>query len=217
MKIIFNILCLILLISSCSPTVDRSELFSLTDAALDSLPSFDKIEKESKDKEFKTKDGKYEIHSYSRSITIYVRNIYNEYDELQEYEMLEDALFNRYANDKRVNEVRLEHGQYGETIWIDCYTPNPIQKDMDINEEFIMEWSSPSGDDLKDIVKIMVRYKLKMCGEFYYKGSVQDPNKNLIACSPDGKNFNMFIINTLGDGWIESLDDKDKAKLKRPY
>ncbi len=51
----------------------------------------------------------------------------------------------------------------------------------------------------------------------FFKGSVQDPNKNLIACSPDGNNFNMFIINTLGDGWIESLDDKDKAKLKKPY
>lgn len=214
---IFNIISLILLISSCSPNIDRSELFSLTDAALDSLPTLDKTEEESKEKEFKTKDGKYEIHSYDRSIRIYVQNINDEFDELQEYEMLEDVLNNRYANDKRVNEVRLEHGQYGETIWIDCYTPNPIQKDMDINEEFIMEWSSPSGNDFKEISKIMVRYKLKMCGEFYYKGSVQDPNKNLIACSRDGKNFNMFIINTLGDGWIESVNDKDKAKLKNPY
>jgi hypothetical protein len=217
LKLILFVLSVLTLISSCSSSPDRTELFKLTDSILDSIPSMDDLGNQDKEIIKSTKDGKYEIMQYARSLTVYVRKIYDDYDEMIEYEELEVEFANRYGNDSRVNEVKLNSSQYGYSLEIDCYVPNPIQKDMDINEEFKMEWSSPSGDNLFTLAKIMVRYKLKMCGEFYYKGSIQNPNKYLIACTPNGKSFNMFIVNTLGDGWIESLDDNEKAKLKKPY
>ncbi len=221
MKLIINIFLLLLFISSCSPSPDRSELFKLTDSIIDSLPPIKKtdIGEEVEDKTISTKDGKYEIHCYyfSRSIIIYANQIYDDWDLLTEYEELQNELSNRYSNNDKVNEVKMRSSQFGNSIEIDCNTPIPIQKDLNINEEFKMEWSSLTTNDFSDIVKIIVKYKLKMCGEFYWKGSIQDPNKYLIACTPNGKSFNIFIVNTLGDGWIESLNDDEKAELKKPY
>ncbi|MBP6460330.1 MAG: hypothetical protein KA264_09555 [Crocinitomicaceae bacterium] len=217
MKLILHIFLVLLLVSSCISSPDRTELFNLTDSILDSIPPMDSQDIVENDKSIITKDGKYEVSYFGRTVTVYVRKIYDEYDEMKEYEELTEELTNRYIRDDRVNEVKLNSSQYGYSLKIDCYVPNPIQKEMSINEEFKMEWSSPFGDNLKDIAKIMVRYKLKMCGEFYYKESIQDPNKKLISCTPDGKSFNVFIVNTLGDGWIESLKDDQKAKLKKPY
>lgn len=216
-KLILFALSIITLISSCSSSPDRTELFKLTDSILDSIPSMDDLGHRDKEIIKSTKDGKYEIMQYARSLTIYARKIYDDYDEMIEYEELEVEFTNRYKNDSRVNEIKLNSSEYGYSLEIDCYVPNPIQKDLKINEEFIMEWSSVTGDDFSDIVKIIAKNKLKMCGEFYWKGSIQDPNKYLIACTPNGKSFNMFIVNTLGEGRIQSLDDDEKAELKKPY
>jgi hypothetical protein len=54
------------------------------------------------------------------------------------------------------------------------------------------EWRSPQGTEYLDFGKIIVKNKIKVCGE--YKVKEMQRNEFLLACTPDGTNWEYFVI-----------------------
>lgn len=79
---------------------------------------------------------------------------------------------------------------------------------------YSMDWRTPNREEIVTIGRLMVKSNLSGCGE-YYLISVED-NEYVIACTPDGQNWNYYV------SWpkqekIYRANDEMLSKLSPPY
>ena len=63
-----------------------------------------------------------------------------------------------------------------------------------INETYIGEWVSANNSEAQKITKTLIKNNISGCGEYYVKESTENNNEYLVACSSDGKNWNLYIV-----------------------
>lgn len=79
---------------------------------------------------------------------------------------------------------------------------------------YSMEWRSPSREEIVSIGQLMIKSNVSGCGEYYLK-AVQN-NEYVIACTPDGHNWN-YYVSWPKQNKLYSANEEMLEKLTPPY
>ena len=88
--------------------------------------------------------------------------------------------------------------------------PTTIMNDSNTYEQ---SWRSPQGTEYTEIGKLIVQNNIKICGEYHVKEVTT--GEYVIACSPDGINWQYFVAYTK-IGKFYRASDEMVAKLTPP-
>lgn len=91
----------------------------------------------------------------------------------------------------------------------------PKEPQTIINDPITYEqsWRNPRGAEYAEIGKLIVQNNITICGEYHVKEVT--PGEYLIACSPDGINWQYFVAYTK-IGKFYRASDEMVAKLTPP-
>lgn len=88
--------------------------------------------------------------------------------------------------------------------------PTAIMNDSNTYEQ---SWRSPRGTEYVEIGKLIVQNNIKICGEYHVKEVTA--GEYVIACSPDGNNWQYFVAYTKIEKFYRASDEM-VAKLTPP-
>jgi hypothetical protein len=66
-------------------------------------------------------------------------------------------------------------------------------------------WRSPRGTEYREIGKLIIQNNIRICGEYHVKEVT--PGEYLIACSPDGTNWQYFVAYTTIGKFYRASDE----------
>lgn len=84
---------------------------------------------------------------------------------------------------------------------------------MNDSKTYEQSWRTPRGTEYADIGKLIVQNNIKICGEYHVKEVTK--GEYVIACSPDGINWQYFVAYTK-IGKFYRASDEMVAKLTPP-
>ncbi|MBW8327289.1 MAG: hypothetical protein K0M50_21170 [Prolixibacteraceae bacterium] len=99
--------------------------------------------------------------------------------------------------------------------YIDENGIKPKEPQTIINDQTTYEqsWRSPRGSEYAEIGKLIVQNNITICGEYHVKEV--SPGEYVIACSPDGTNWQYFVAYT-AIGKFYRASDEMVTKLTPP-
>jgi hypothetical protein len=82
-----------------------------------------------------------------------------------------------------------------------------------IKEEFKEDWrSTRSGEDIV-IGRSIVSSKMSNCAEYYIKKSTEDPDRYLLACTPDLENWSFYMVSITKETCTPVTDSSINAPI----
>ncbi len=90
---------------------------------------------------------------------------------------------------------------------------NSNNKELTINERYPMPWTDPGNAEMMKVSRSLVKNNITGCGEYYVRNSAVDDGECLVACTPDGENWNYYIV------WynIENVSRTNSGNIEKPY
>jgi hypothetical protein len=92
-------------------------------------------------------------------------------------------------------------------------TKNEPQTVINDSRTYSQSWRMPRGTEYTEIGKLIVQNNIKICGEYHVKEVTS--GEYLIACSPDGINWQYFVAFTKIDKFYRASDEM-VSKLTPP-
>ncbi len=75
-----------------------------------------------------------------------------------------------------------------------------------IEDNFEQEWRSPETSEFLPIGKVIVKNRIRGCGEYRVKMNLHNSNEYLVACTSDGEIWNNYLTK-LNEGSVFILNE----------